>query len=98
MKVVYTDEAVRDLDEILTFLAENYPTVVEAFRRRVREIERRISRWPNSAREVEQHPGVRVVSFIRYPYGLFYEITGDIVVILHVHHTARQEPWNDDTR
>jgi toxin ParE1/3/4 len=98
MRVVYTDEALRDLDEILTFLAQNYPTVVEAFRQRLRDIERRICRWPNSAQEVEQRPGVRVVPFIRYPYLLFYEISGDAAVILHIYHAARQGPWTDRSR
>jgi len=32
MKVIYTDEALRDLDEILTFIASNYPSITAAFR------------------------------------------------------------------
>jgi plasmid stabilization system protein ParE len=31
MKVVYTDEALRDLDEILAFLASNYPAISASF-------------------------------------------------------------------
>jgi plasmid stabilization system protein ParE len=31
MKVVYTDEAARDLDGILSFIASNYPTVSAPF-------------------------------------------------------------------
>ncbi len=31
MKVVYTDEALRDLDEILTYIAANYPTAYAPF-------------------------------------------------------------------
>ncbi len=31
MKVVYTDEALRDLDEIMTFIATNYPTMSVSF-------------------------------------------------------------------
>jgi len=27
MKVIYTDEALRDLDEILQYIASNYPTI-----------------------------------------------------------------------
>jgi plasmid stabilization system protein ParE len=30
MKVIYTDEALGDLDEILSFLASNYPSISAA--------------------------------------------------------------------
>jgi plasmid stabilization system protein ParE len=93
MKVTFTDEALRDLDEILTFIATNYPTVSEPLLRRLRTIERRIAMWPNSAEEVEQRHGVRVVPFIRYPYKVFYQVTHAGVEILHIHHASRQEPW-----
>jgi toxin ParE1/3/4 len=91
MKVVYTDEALRDLNEILTFIAVNYPTISVSFVKRLRAIERRIGEWPKSAQEVEQRPGVHVVPFIRYPYGLFYQVMDDVLEILHIHHAARQE-------
>ena len=42
MKVVYTDEALRDLDGVLTFIAKNYPTAALGFQQRLRMIERRI--------------------------------------------------------
>lgn len=92
MKVAYTDEALRDLDEVLTYIGLNYPSVSRGFVQRLRSIERRIGRWPKSAQEVEQRPSVRVVPFIRYPYKIFYRITEGRVEILHIHHAARQEP------
>jgi toxin ParE1/3/4 len=95
MKVVYTDEALQDLDDVLTFIGLNYPTVLIPFQQRLRTIERRIGRWPKSAAEVKQRPGVHAVPFIRYPYRLFYRIAGDAVEILHIHHAARQEPWEE---
>lgn len=93
MKVIYTDEALRDLDEVLTYIALNYPSISRPFAQRLRAIEWRIGRWPKSAEEVEQRPGARVVPFIQYPHKIFYQITEEAVVMLHVHHTARQEPW-----
>ena len=67
MKVSYTDEALRDLDEIMAHIGLNYPAILVPFKERLRAIERRIGQWPKSAREVEQRPGVHVVPFIRYP-------------------------------
>ena len=92
MKVVYTDEALRDLDEILAFIAAHYPAISAPFVKRLRAIERRIGEWPKSAQEVEQRPGVHTVPFIRYPYRLFYQVGDDVVEILHIHHAARQGP------
>jgi plasmid stabilization system protein ParE len=36
MKVVYTDEALHNLDEILGYIASNYPTVSASFQKRLR--------------------------------------------------------------
>jgi toxin ParE1/3/4 len=59
MRVIFTDEALSDLNEILEFLADNYPTVCGPFQKRLRAIERRIGQWPKSAQMIEQRPGVR---------------------------------------
>jgi plasmid stabilization system protein ParE len=95
MKVVFTDEALRDLDEILDFIATHYPTIALSFQQRLQTVLQRIGRWPKSAPEVEQRPDVRVAPLIRYPYKIFYQATTDAVEILHVHHAARQLPWDE---
>ncbi len=95
MKVIFTDEALRDLDEILEFLADNYPAVSGPFQKRLHAIERRIGRWPKSAQVIEQRPGVHVVPFIQYPYKLFYQVTSSAIEVLHVRHAARREPWDE---
>jgi plasmid stabilization system protein ParE len=46
MKVIYTDEALRDLDEILEFIELHYPAISVAFEERLRAIEQRIESWP----------------------------------------------------
>jgi len=55
-------------------------------------VERRIGRWPQSAREVVGRAGVRVVPLIRYPYKIFYRVMPDAVEVLHIRHSARQDP------
>jgi toxin ParE1/3/4 len=76
----------------------NYPTITVAFEGRVRAIEGRIAKWPNSAVEVEQRLGVRVVPFIQFPYKLFYRINVDVIEILHIRHATRREPWETEDR
>ena len=96
MKVIYTGEALDSLDGILAFIATNYPTKSAAFEKRLRTVVMRISTWPESAEEVAERPGVRVVPLIRYPYKVFYRVKSDAVEIVHIHHAARQAPWEGE--
>jgi plasmid stabilization system protein ParE len=57
INVSYTDDALRDLDEILAYIGLNYPAILVPFKERLRAIKRRIGQWPKYAREVEQRPG-----------------------------------------
>jgi toxin ParE1/3/4 len=91
MKVIYTDEASKDLDEILAYIASNYPTVYEPFLIRLRSVTARIGMWPDSAQEVAEEPGVRVLPLLRYPYKIFYRNTGKAIEIVYIHHAARDE-------
>jgi toxin ParE1/3/4 len=75
MRIVYTDEALRDLDEILDFITAHYPAIASSFQQRLQTVLQCIGKWPKSAEEVEQRPGVRVVPLIRYPYKIFYQAT-----------------------
>ena len=95
MRIVFTEEALRDLDAILDFIAAHYPAIASSFQQRLRTVLQRIGKWPKSAEEVEQRPGVRMVPLIRYPYKIFYQTTNDTVEILHVHHTSRQSPGKE---
>jgi toxin ParE1/3/4 len=94
MKVVYTEEALRDLDAIADWLIVHYPAVAPIIERRIRSVVAHIARWPESSRRSAKRPSVRVVSLGRYPYKIFYRVTNDTVEILHIHHAARQ-PWAD---
>jgi toxin ParE1/3/4 len=96
MRIVFTEEALLDVDEILDFIAAHYPAIELSFQRRLRNVLQRIGQWPKSAEEVEQRPGVRVVPLVRYPYKIFYQMTTDAVEILHIHHAARRPPWSEE--
>jgi toxin ParE1/3/4 len=89
MKVIYTEEALRNLDEIHDYIRENYPTISEAVQLRLRFVVARIAKWPESAQEVSSQSRVRVVPLVRYPYKIFYRATNQTIEILHIHHAAR---------
>lgn len=61
---------------------------------RLRSVIARIRMWPDSAREVDEPAGVRVVPLLRYPYNIIYRNTGDMMEILYIHNAARDEPRN----
>lgn len=91
MKLVFTDEALADLDGIFAFIASNYPTIYDAFQYRLQSVLARIGDWPESAQEVADRPGVRVAPLIRYPYRIFYRASDQGIEILYIHHAARDE-------
>jgi plasmid stabilization system protein ParE len=91
VRVVWTQAALSDLDAALAYTADHYPASLDSLERRIGAVVARISRWPESARVVEQRPQVRVVPLIRFPYRVFYRTANDTVEILHLHHAARDE-------
>jgi toxin ParE1/3/4 len=96
MKVVFTGAARRDLDEILSYLAENQPSLVGPVENRIHAVLEILGRWPESARVVAQRPEIHVASLIHYPYRIFYRMANDAIEIVHIRHTSRR-PW-DETR
>jgi hypothetical protein len=49
MRVVWTDAALADVDDILAFTAANYPMLVNSVERRIRAVVERLGTWPASA-------------------------------------------------
>jgi len=90
MKVVYTDEALRDLLDIGAYVAERYPNIALDVEELLRAIVNRIERWPESAPEVKDRANVHAVALVHYPYKSFYRIDKDSVEILYIHHTSRE--------
>jgi plasmid stabilization system protein ParE len=94
VKVVYTEPALRDLDEIAVWLEQHYPGLGRVVERRLRIVVAHIARWPQSMRPSTRHRDVRVAPLGRYPYKIFYRVRGDAIEILHIHHEARR-PWDE---
>jgi len=93
MKVAFTNRAVRDLREIAAYSGQQFgERVTLALEARLQAVITRIASSPESAPRVEQRPGMRVVTPVRYPFKIFYRIIDGTVRIVHVRHTARR-PW-----
>jgi toxin ParE1/3/4 len=96
MKVEYSNRALADLRKLFAGSQATFGhRVAAALEVRIRAIVEQIRQAPESAPQVEQRPGVRVVPLIRYPYKIFYRILDDTVRILHIRHTSRR-PWENE--
>ncbi|HVC57043.1 MAG TPA: type II toxin-antitoxin system RelE/ParE family toxin [Stellaceae bacterium] len=93
MSVAYARRALSDIRAIAAYYAHSdNPQVGERVAVRIREVVARIARSPQSGRPVAERPGIRVAYLMRYPFNIFYAVTGDGVRILHIRHTSRH-PW-----
>jgi plasmid stabilization system protein ParE len=92
MKVIYTDDALDDLEFAYDFIARKWPDVLVGFERRLVEIERLVSEHSESGRILTKRPGVRSVAFAHYPYLFYYRIKGAHVEVLRIYNTS-QRPW-----
>ena len=93
MKVRYTGTALRELAEILAYIADRNATAAASVRARVEDLVEQLSYFPYMAQETERM-GVRRVPLGSYPYVIFYTVEADEVVILRIRHGARRPPWD----
>lgn len=92
MSARYTREALADLDQISSYLAQQNTAVAAAFLNAIESVAERLARFPASAQETKM-PGIRAAPVLRYPYIVFYSVEADDVVIHYVRHAARLRPW-----
>ena len=93
MRILWTDEALDDLEEILAYYyLEASPKVAEAVERRiVGEIES-LPPFPERVRESDRVPGARELVVNKLPYVVFIQLSDDAVVVLNVVHTRKKFP------
>jgi toxin ParE1/3/4 len=92
MNIRYTQTALREVDEILFYIAERNRAAAVAVKARVDQTVAALADFPEMAQSTDE-PGVRKMPIGRYPYLIYYAIEEDEVVILHVRHGARRPLW-----
>jgi plasmid stabilization system protein ParE len=91
MKLVYSRQALADLDEIATYYtASASPAIADTIGRRLEDVIDRIRHTPQAAPKVSQRSQVRVAAVVRYPFRIFYRVRDDTIDILHIRHTSRR--------
>lgn len=93
MRILWTDEALDDLEEILAYYYLEVSTkVAEAVERRiVGEIES-LPPFPERVRASDRVPGARELVVNKLPYVVFVQLRDDAIVVLNVVHTRKKFP------
>jgi toxin ParE1/3/4 len=89
MKVRYSPRAANDLIAIADYLTERNPAAARAVEAAIRRTVDLLSEFSGSGRALTQRPNVRVMPLARYPYLIFYTISVEELLILHIRHGAR---------
>lgn len=93
MRIVWTDEALDDLKEILAYhYAASGPRTAEAVQRRIIDEVEGLPPFPERIRKSDRIPGARELVINRLPYIAFVKLVPDAIVVLDVVHSARKFP------
>ncbi len=90
MRVIYSPRAIADLIEIAGYLIPRSPAGALAVEQRIRRTVSLLAEFPGAGCALEQRHQVRVMPLGRYPYLIFYSVSAEELVILHIRHGARK--------
>jgi plasmid stabilization system protein ParE len=94
LPLVFRPEARDEIDEAYAWYERQRPGLGEGFLSAVREVLDRIQGTPEAYAQV--YRDVRCGLTRRFPYGVFYRVEADRIVVLAVYH-SRRDPrgWQD---
>lgn len=93
MDIVWTDEALDDLAEIVAYYhAKVSLRTAESVERRIIEQIKDLPPFPERIRKSDRVPGARELVINRLPYVVFVKLLAEAIVVLNVIHTARRFP------
>ena len=88
MRLRYTPEALVELDEILTGIAEHSPQGARRVQARIQAVIDFLLDYPHSGQSTDMD-SLRRTTTHPYPYLVFYEPHDDEIVVIAVRHGAR---------
>ena len=98
LKLRLDQQAKRDLIEIRSYLLEHAgDAAAQRVRKHLRARMDMLQRMPLIGVATSE-PAIRILAPTRYPYRIYYTLTGDAVVVLHIRHSARRDPALGDLR
>jgi toxin ParE1/3/4 len=91
MKIRYTETALAEIDEILSYIAKDNPLAADEVGAVLRAAIARLSDYPRLAIETDV-PFVRVAPVLPYRYLVFYSVHEDALFVRNVRHAAQERP------
>lgn len=88
-EVTWTNQALDDLEAVFLFIARDSPVVANLFVERVSAATERLVEFPMSGRVVPEIGDQDIREVIVQNYRVIYQLDGEEVEILTVHHGAR---------
>jgi toxin ParE1/3/4 len=88
VKLRYTIHAAKQLDAILTHIAQESPQGARRVQARIQSIMNLLLQYPEVGR-LTSRQGIRRIVTFPYPYLIFYRIVDDEVVVHGVRHGAQ---------
>jgi addiction module RelE/StbE family toxin len=88
MRLRYTSPALADLDSILTYISTMSPQGATRLQRRIQDAIELLVDFPRIGSPT-QDPAIRRIVVRPYPYLIFYEATGEEIIIHAVRHASR---------
>ena len=95
LKVRLTPRAIADLDDIRAYLTERNPRGTERVRQRIEQAIATLAEFSKIGRPTHL-ASVSVATVLRYPYLVYYTVSGRELNILHIRHAARDVPGRTD--
>jgi len=93
MRIVWTEEALGDLEEILVYYyLEASPRTAAAVERRIIAEVEALPPFPERIRESDRIPGARELVVNKIPYVVFVQLKEDSIVVLNIVHTRKNFP------
>ncbi len=90
MSVRYTRTALREIEEVLGYLASHNPAAADAAAARIEQVIAWIDQFPRIGHAIEND--VRMLPLGRYPFLIFYTVERDGVIVRNLRHHARLRP------
>jgi plasmid stabilization system protein ParE len=94
MRVRYTETALAEIDEIISYIEKDNPRAAADVGAAIEKAIISVAARPASA-PVVHGTNVRAKLVGRYQYRVFYEVGGDELIVRNVRSTKRQRPWED---
>ena len=90
ISIVWTDQAVEDVEAIRSFIARDSVRYAALVVEQIVDVVDRLERFPFSGRVVPELQDQTIREVILSNYRIVYRVTADIVQILTVFHASRQ--------